>query len=134
MDANFSNLARVAITCTFLALTACGGGSSEGGGSNPPPPPLTTGIGTAGGTVTGPDGAKVVIPAGALTTSTDIKVEQTSAGSPALPAGFTAVGSMFAFTPHGTQFALPATITLPFDPTSATSGSAPMLFKTNAQS
>lgn len=134
MAANFSHLARVAITCTFLALAACGGGSSEGGGSNPPQPPLTTGIGTAGGTVTGPDGAKVVMPAGALTTRTDIKVEQTSAGSPALPSGFTAVGSMFAFTPHGTQFALPVTITLPFDPTSAPSGSAPMLFKTNAQS
>jgi uncharacterized delta-60 repeat protein len=136
MAKNFSSIARVAMTFAFLALAACGGGDNEGGGANPPPPPPPppqTGIGAAGGVVTGPSGAKVEIPAGALTTNVDIKVEQSSAGSPPLPAGFTAVGPMFAFTPHGTQFTLPATITLPFDPASAPSGSTPMLIKTNAQ-
>jgi uncharacterized delta-60 repeat protein len=136
MDTNFSSIARVAISFTFLALAACGGGDNDGGGINPPPPPPPppqTGIGAAGGVVTGPGGAKVEIPAGALTTNVDVKVEQSSAGSPALPAGFTAVGSMFAFTPHGTTFTAPVAISLPFDPKLVPAGSAPVLYKTNAQ-
>jgi hypothetical protein len=39
---------------------------------------------------------------------------------------------MFALTPHGTQFAAPVTITIPFD-ASATNGATPLLYKTNAQ-
>ena len=84
--------------------------------------------------MTGPNGAKVVIPPGALTNNVEIRIEQTSAGSPALPGGHVAVGQMFALTPHGTTFAMPVTVTLPFDPASAPAGSAPVLFKTiNAQ-
>lgn len=74
-----------------------------------------------------------MIPAGALSTNTEIKVEQSSAGAPTLPAGFIASGPMFAFTPHGTAFALPVTITLPFDPSLVPAGNAPVLYKTNAQ-
>ncbi|HEU5136930.1 MAG TPA: hypothetical protein VFU13_17410, partial [Steroidobacteraceae bacterium] len=133
MSTIFSNPARAAITCIFLALAACGGSDGEGGGANPPPPPPTTGIGTAGGTVTGPNGAKVVIPGGALTTNTAIVIEQTSAGAPPLPAGLSVLGSMFAFTPHGTTFAAPVTLTLPFDPATVPAGGTPALFKTNAQ-
>lgn len=115
-------------------LTACGGGggdtsggSGNTGGTQPP-----SGIGSAGGTVNGPSGAKVVVPAGALSQNTNIAVSQSSTGAPALPAGLSAVGEMFALTPHGTQFATPVTITIPFD-ASATNGATPLLYKTNAQ-
>jgi len=128
-----SRLVRFSAACLLLVLGACGGGEDDGsGGGVTPPPPLQTGIGAAGGTVSGPNGSKVEIPAGALTTNTEIKVELSSAGAQALPAGFTAIGQMFAFTPHGTAFAVPVTITLPFDPASVPAGGTPALYKTNA--
>src|SRR3982751_1100375 len=86
-----------------LTLVGCGGSNGDGGGGTAPPPP--SGIGTAGGTVMEASGAKVVIPSGALSTNTDIKVTQTATGAPALPAGVTALGDIYAFTPHGTSFA-----------------------------
>jgi uncharacterized delta-60 repeat protein len=135
MKQNTVGIRHFVVACFLLALGACGGDDNGGAGEGTPPPapPPQTGIGAAGGTVTGPDGAKVVIPAGALTTNIDIKVELSSAGAPALPAGFTAVGQMFAFTPHGTTFATPVTMTLPFDPASVPAGRAPQFYKTNAQ-
>ena len=39
---------------------------------------------------------------------------------------------MFAFTPHGTTFAVPVTVTLPFDPASVPAGAHAALYKTNA--
>src|SRR5262245_13488410 len=97
-----------------VVLAACGGGGGSDGSSPPPsnntpPPSQNSGIGAAGGTVTGPSGAQVVIPAGALSAPTNIAVAQSSAGAPALPAGVTAFGDIFAFTPHGTSFATPVT-------------------------
>lgn len=126
------------ILVATLSLTACGGGGGSDGGGNPgsPPgggtPPPSSGIGAAGGTVTGPNGSSVVVPAGALSANTSIGVEQSSQGAPPLPAGMTSAGPMFALTPHGTQFAAPVTITIPYD-ASATGGAAPLLYKTNAQ-
>jgi hypothetical protein len=90
-------------------------------------------IGAAGGTVSGPSGAMIVIPPGALTGDTPIAIELSSAGAPALPTTVTAVGQTFAFTPHGTTFALPVTVTLPFDAASVPAGLTPRLYKTNAQ-
>jgi hypothetical protein len=110
---------------TIIALAACGAVET-------PPPTNTTGIGSSGGTVSGPSGAKVVIPQGALTQNTTISVSQTSTGAPALPAGMTSIGAMFAFTPHGTKFAVPVTITVPFNTSSLPAGSTPVLLKTNA--
>ena len=121
------HILRFAAAILLLALCACGGGGDGGAGT----PPSATSIGAAGGTVTGPNGAMVVIPPGALATDTSIAIEQTTAGSPTLPGTFTAAGAMFAFTPHGTTFAVPVTVTLPFDPASVPAGSAPALFKTN---
>ncbi len=121
--------AGIALAC--MALAACGGGGSGGDESSPPP----TGpgvIGAAGGTVKGPEGAAVTIPAGALTKDVTVKVEQTTAGAPALPAGLVAQGPMFAFTPHGTTFAVPVTMTIPFDPSLVPAGATPQLYKTNA--
>lgn len=141
MPNKFLNIARCAIACVFLALGACGDGQSDGdsGGNGgvvvpppTPPPPPPGGIGLAGGTVSGPNGAQVVIPAGALTANVEIKVEQSSMGAPALPAGFVTAGATYAFTPHGTTFAVPATITMPFDPSLIPAGGTPALYKTNA--
>src|SRR5688500_8589059 len=123
------------ILVAALSLTACGGGGGDGGGNPGPPsggPPPPPGIGSAGGTVTGPNGSQVVVPAGALSTNTSIAVAQSSQGAPPLPASMTGAGEMFALTPHGTQFAAPVTITIPYD-SAATNGAAPVLYKTNAQ-
>ncbi|MBC8025906.1 MAG: hypothetical protein H7Y89_07940, partial [Steroidobacteraceae bacterium] len=83
--------------------------------------------------MSGPSGSKVVIPAGALTTNAAIKIEQTSVGAPPLPPNLVAIGDMYAFTPHGTVFSAPVTITLPFDPSRVVPGMVPTLYKTNAQ-
>ena len=127
--------------CAAVFIAACGGGDAS---PSPPAPPVSpaptpvppeppgTLIGAAGGTVLGPNGASVVIPAGALTTDTRILIEQSAAGAPALPGGFSAGGLTFAFTPHGTVFALPVTVTLPFDPATVTAGTTPALYKTTA--
>ncbi|MFN0179970.1 MAG: hypothetical protein ACKVZ0_14315 [Gemmatimonadales bacterium] len=98
----------------------------------PPPPPPVTGIGPAGGTVSGPNGAQVVVPAGALSTNTTIGVTESSTGSPQLPVGTVSFGPMFAFTPHGTTFSVPVTITVPFTASSVAAGATPFLYKTNA--
>ena len=127
----------VVIGCALL-LSACGGGggggdSGSGTANTPAPPPPTSGIGPAGGTVNGPNGTKVVIPAGALAVNTPIAIAQITASNIPLPSGFTPVGATFAFTPHGTTFAVPVTVTLPFDPASVPAGTLPQFIKTNAQ-
>src|ERR1700756_5565350 len=70
----FAHALLSAIACTCLVLTGCGGHGTTN------PPPLK--IGPAGGTVTEASGAKVVIPAGALTQDTPIAVTKTSVGAP----------------------------------------------------
>jgi uncharacterized delta-60 repeat protein len=123
------------LSIASAALVACGGGGDDtgSGASNVvQSPPPAAGIGNAGGTVHGPSGAQVVIPAGALSQNVAIEVAQSSAGAPALPAGINAVGEMFAFTPHGTTFASPVTVTVPFDPARVTAGATPALYKTTA--
>ena len=89
----------------LLMLSACGGGGDDPGGTGT----QSTGtvIGAAGGTVVGPNGATVVIPPGALTGNTTINIAQIQGSNVVLPTGVTAFGPMFAFTPHGTNFAVP---------------------------
>jgi uncharacterized delta-60 repeat protein len=126
-----SRVIRFLAVGLLLAPLACGGeGDDEEEGAAQPQSSM---IGPAGGTVIGPLGAKVVIPPGALASDTLITIEQTSAGAPALPAWFSEVGEMFAFTPHGTTFAVPVTITLPFDAAGAPDGAVPALYKTDAE-
>lgn len=123
----WDRLIRVLVAAAACAglIAACGGG---GGGDDAP----AAMIGAAGGTVTGPSGAQVVIPAAALAASTAIAIDQSSSGSPVLPAGTTRFGAMFAFTPHGTAFAAPVTVTVPFDAASLPAGATPVLYKTDA--
>ncbi|MEO8061917.1 MAG: Calx-beta domain-containing protein [Pseudomonadota bacterium] len=123
------------IATLLLGLAACGGGDEAAPAPAPPvpPPPSGTLIGAGGGTVSGPTGTTVVIPAGALATEARINIEQTTTGSPALPANVTFPGAMFAITPHGTTFTSPVTVTLPFNPALVPAGQTPALYKTNAQ-
>lgn len=123
---------RKPLLCLFLVLflSACGGGGDDEPGNPGPPPPGT--IGPAGGTVTGPGGVRVVVPSGALTQAIVINIAQTNAGAPALPTGVLAASNVFEFTPHGTSFASPATVTVPFDPALAPPGTQLTMFKTNA--
>ena len=126
MDA-LTRIGWIGFIALALAVSGCGGG---GGGDTQP---AGTVVGAAGGTVTGPNGAKVEIPAGALASDTMIAIEESSAGAPTLPAGFSARGPMFAFTPHGTAFAVPVTLTLPLDGAAVPAGMTPTLYKTNGQ-
>jgi uncharacterized delta-60 repeat protein len=124
---------RLVVLSCVLALSACGGGGDDDQGGAAGSQPTQSGIGAAGGTVTGPNGSKVEIPNGALAVVTQIAIDQTSSGAPPLPAGLTPIGQMFAFTPHGTTFAVPVAITMPFDPGAVPAGRTAALFKTNAQ-
>jgi uncharacterized delta-60 repeat protein len=127
---------RTVVICLVVTLGACGGGddgNETGTGPVVQPPPPAPGIGAAGGTVTGPNGAKVEIPPSALASPTVIEIALTTGNVAPLPLGLAAVGQMFAFTPHGTTFATPVTVTLPFDPASVRPGKTPRLYKTNAQ-
>ena len=128
-------LGSFTLSCCF-ALGACGGANDDAGNLGGPPPAAGTLIGAGGGTIsspgTGPSVASVVIPPGALAVNVQLQVEATTAGAPALPTGLSAQGLMFAFTPHGTTFAAPVTITMPFDPALVPAGVTPALYKTNA--
>ena len=131
---NFTTrIVHFAAVCLVLTLAACGGGGGGDGGGGGGTQQTGTVVGAAGGTVVGPNGAKVVIPAGALATDTTINIAQIAASTAVLPAGFSVSGQMFAFTPHGTTFAVPVTITLPFNPALVPAGITPQFYKTNAQ-
>ncbi len=73
------------------------------------PPPIIDG---AGGTVTEPSGATVVVPEGALATATTIRIARDATGAPQLPTGVT-TGDVFAITPHGATFDQPVEVRLP---------------------
>lgn len=74
--------------------------------------PITTmTVDSSGGTLTTPDGVVLVIPAGALTTPVTITITTVTNN---VPGG--AVGPVFELSPDGTQLAVPAQLTLPYDP------------------
>jgi len=132
-----------AVSLGVLPLMAgCGGGGEDAPPpqtppasttppTTPPTPPAQT-IGTAGGTVSSADGAEVSVPPGALAGETPIAVHADAAGAPPLPAGLLALGKVYAFTPHGTTFAVPAKVTVPFDAAMVPAGVVPALYKADA--
>ena len=104
-------LGTVIVAAAVVLLSACGGG-----GDSPPTTPAPAAdlpIGPAGGTVSHASGAAVVVPAGALTTDTTIRVAMDSTGAPALPAALVAAGNTYVVTPHGSEFAEPAEVRIP---------------------
>src|SRR5580693_7561126 len=94
-----------AIASAGLVLSGCGGVHSPlstlttpSSPTSPAPPVAVQGtIGSTGGTLATPGGARVVIPKGALTADTTIGVEETAAGAPPLPAGAKTFGPIVAF-------------------------------------
>jgi len=89
-----------------------------------------SGIGPAGGTVSGFYGASVTVPAGALSASVDIQIARDGAGAPAMPSsGVDTAGAIYALTPHGTDFSLPATVQIPFDSTRISTDATPVIYK-----
>jgi len=103
------------VACVLLPwlLSACGGNGSD---APPAPDRVTAVIGPAGGTVTGPDGAQVVIPPGALRSNTTIGIARSSAGAPAPDAFWPTPAATYEFTPHGIAFEIPVTLRLPVPP------------------
>jgi hypothetical protein len=103
---------RLAWACgVAAALGACGGDDAV---NADPAPAVTAVIGPQGGTVDGPDGVQVVIPAGALTQPTTIGIARSSAGAPSpLPADNPPAGAIYEFTPHDLVFNAPVTLRMP---------------------
>jgi ZU5 domain len=107
-------LRGVRITVATVLLAALGACHDGGDGSSAEPPKASATIGATGGTLTGPDGAQVVIPPQALTEDTVITIKRTDQGAPGdFPQGWTRHGHPYEFTPHDIQFALPVTIRIP---------------------
>ncbi|HEY6513319.1 MAG TPA: hypothetical protein VI032_15150 [Burkholderiaceae bacterium] len=106
-------MTRWAWVCgVIVGLGACGG--DEPGPVAEPPAAVTAVIGPQGGTVEGPDGVQVVVPAGALTQPTTIGIARSSTGAPTpLPADNPLAGAIYEFTPHDLVFNAPVTLRLP---------------------
>ena len=108
----------------LVLLSACGGSSPEA-------PAASTGsatISAAGGVVDGPDGVKLTVPAAALADATTIRIARDSRGAPDL-GGARLITPIYAVTPHGTEFAESARLSIPFDPANVTPGTQPILLK-----
>lgn len=73
-----------------------------------------TSVGPTGGFVTGPDGTRVDVPAGALNETVQMGIVEADAKEhPALPSTVAPIGKIYAFHPHGQFFLIDATITMP---------------------
>jgi sugar lactone lactonase YvrE len=95
---------------TLVLLTACGGHDDGGSASGTQ---VTTTITSAGGTVNGPDGVQLVVPAGAVSSPVTIRIARSSSGAPAVPTFLGPTGQVYEITPHGQQFAQPVTLRFP---------------------
>lgn len=105
--------ARALLCALVFALTSCGG-------SDDVAPPANQ-VGPAGGTVTGPNGTQVVVPAGALSAPMVITFTPTTTAPP-MPAGLQVLGTIYDIGPSGTTFTAPVTVTLPLDPAQVPAG------------
>lgn len=109
-----ANVTNVVITCTTPSSDS----------------KVITSIGTTGGTATGNYGAQIIIPAGALPSTLEIGMARDSTNAPAftLPE-IDFAGAPYELTPHGTTFAVPVTVRIPFDPTQVPDDAIPTLYK-----
>jgi len=104
-------LARRVRLCALVAavfLAGCGGGGGDEAPAAAGPPT----VGADGGTVSA-EGVKLVIPPGAMTADTTIRIAKDSTGAPPLPQWAQAAGDMLAITPHGSEFSEPVTVRVP---------------------
>ena len=107
-----AQLARLAGSGFFLALVAaCGGGS---GSLQEQTQAVQMQVGPSGGTVNGPDGVQVVVPAGALAEAVTIGIARSSEGAPTgTPVDYPSAKGIYEFTPHGLVFEKPVTLRVP---------------------
>lgn len=123
-----------------FVCAACGGGddvsrtgadpdASTGPGTNTDAGSVATGIGPAGGTVSGPDGSYVIVPAGALSETVSLAIASGASDAPALPDGVALAGVVYTLTPHGTRFAVPALLHVPYDASKLVAGQTPSIYK-----
>jgi hypothetical protein len=115
--------ALAASTLLVLALTACNADKTA-----PAPSQGPATIDAAGGTVTGPDGVTLAIPAGAVATGTTFQITRSATGAPRL-VGMTLLSALYEVTPHGATFDTPTLLTLPYDPTKAAPGAVPVVLQ-----
>lgn len=94
----------IVFLAAFAALMLIGCASEE---------PAASGIGASGGTVDGPNGVSLVIPAGALDHEVQITIELAEAN--AASDETSVIGSVYRFGPEGTTFAQPVEVRLPYD-------------------
>lgn len=119
---------RLAALLASLAVAGCGGGgNSDSPGSALPPGDAAT-IAAGGGVVAHADGARLTVPADALRAASTLRIAKNSTDAPLLPDGALA-SDVYAITPHGTQFAQPATVRLPYDARQLPQGSHPVIAK-----
>jgi hypothetical protein len=71
------------------------------------------GVGAQGGTITGPDGTSLRVPAGALAKDVPLSIEVATGDYPLVPGGFTFRGKVYSFLPAGTTFLEPVVVSLP---------------------
>lgn len=113
----------IALGLAALALlTGCGGHHDDdpAGAAQ-----VTVTITSEGGTVNGPDGVQLVVPAGAVSSPVEIRIARSSAGTPSVPSFLGPTGQVYEITPHGQQFAQPVTIRFPAP--AGTNTSAPQI-------
>lgn len=129
-------LGRPAALCLTAAAVASGGlwscgdtatadepvylGPDDGSGEPAALQTLTATIGPDGGELVGEDGSqlegfRLVVPPGALTEPVALTVEGTIDAVP-LPETAESIGPHFTILPGGVEFAVPAELTVPFDP------------------
>ena len=120
-------MAWLFISLMLLTLAGCGGDVNDGG-STSPPASTKAAVGAEGGTVNGPDGVQVVIPAGALDTPTEIGISNDGSGASEI-GGIKPISKVIAVTPHGTEFAESVRISLPFNPADVAAGTKPVIIK-----
>ncbi len=115
-------LAFVGLVTALVGLQGCGGSSSDVGQPPDSAPKVVDRtsvskvVGAEGGTVEHPAGARVVIPAGALSGSTTITVTGIDAPSADVLGG-PALGQAFQMEPEGLAFAKVVSVVIPFDAT-----------------
>jgi hypothetical protein len=105
------------------AISGCGGGGT--------PPASSEGSATidaAGGEVSGPEGVRLVVPAGVLGAATTVRVARDGTGAPEF-GGAKAISPVYSVTPHGTAFAESARVGIPFAPDGVAPGTRPVLLR-----
>lgn len=107
-----------------LLLSLCLAGCS-GDGNGAPDSPNSATIGAAGGSLSGPDGTGITLPAGALAADTLFSIRRDATGAPALPTLPRALSAVYTITPHIAALGQLATVTLPVDASKIDPNAAP---------